>query len=116
MEGKKWGGDDGHKMKKLIIFFIISTSCFAQQQEWYWQNPWPQGNDLRDVHFIDSTTGWAISGSGTIIKTTDAGKSWNKQIFNFNSGLEIIFFSLIQIPVGYYHRMIHEYGKQLMAG
>src|SRR3972149_3881386 len=69
-------------MKKLIIFFLFSISAFAQQQEWYWQNPYPQGNDLRDVYFINSIIGWAIGAYGTVIKTTDGGKNWTVKMLD----------------------------------
>jgi photosystem II stability/assembly factor-like uncharacterized protein len=64
-------------MKQLIIFLLLTLSSYAQQQSWFWQNPYPQGNDLYDVSFIDSLHGWAIGDYCTIIKTTDGGNNWS---------------------------------------
>lgn len=41
-------------------------------------------NDLRGVSFVDPLTGWVVGSYGTILHTTDGGKTWNKQI----SGLD----------------------------
>ncbi len=43
---------------------------------WNWQNPLSQGNALYDVAVIDRSTAVAIGGAGTILRTTDAGESW----------------------------------------
>ena len=69
-------------MKKLIIFLLLTLSSYAQQQDWFWQNPYPQGNDLRDVSFIDSLHGWAAGDYGTIIRTTDGGLNWSVIYFD----------------------------------
>ncbi|MEE9269605.1 MAG: hypothetical protein V3V49_05020, partial [Candidatus Krumholzibacteria bacterium] len=36
-------------------------------------------NDLRDVSFTDAMTGTAVGRGGTIIRTTDGGRSWVSQ-------------------------------------
>ena len=46
---------------------------------WFWQNPVPQGNTLRAVHFVNATTGTAVGDLGTILRTTDGGSSWVSQ-------------------------------------
>ncbi len=46
---------------------------------WIWQNPRPQGNDLRDVHFVDANTGWSVGRHGVIMHTVDGGASWMLQ-------------------------------------
>jgi len=43
---------------------------------WVWQNPLPQGNDLRNASFIDANTGTVVGFFGTIVRTTDGGESW----------------------------------------
>ncbi len=47
---------------------------------WHWQNPWPQGNRLLAVDFVDASTGWAVGQSGTIIRTSDGGATWTGQV------------------------------------
>ncbi|MDC0309675.1 YCF48-related protein, partial [bacterium] len=33
--------------------------------------------DLNDVNFVNSTTGWAVGNGGTIMRTTDGGATWS---------------------------------------
>ena len=62
--------------KSLLIFLIVMSQLVGFSQEWKWQNPKPQGNNLHSVKFIDANTGYAVGGRGTIIKTTDGGVTW----------------------------------------
>jgi photosystem II stability/assembly factor-like uncharacterized protein len=63
---------------RISTFFIIVflSGSILSQSGLYWQNPLPQGMDLRDIYFVSQTTGWAVGDCGTIIKTTDAGNTW----------------------------------------
>ena len=66
-------------MKKLILTISLLTlivNISFSQPGWFWQNPLPQGNHLRDVKFINTTTGWAVGDYGTIIRTTNGGTNW----------------------------------------
>ena len=42
---------------------------------WWWLSPRPQGNDLLDVVTVSPTVGWAVGG-GTVLKTTNQGRTW----------------------------------------
>ena len=55
-------------IKILALLFLMSFSTEAQ---WFWQNPYPQGNRLHSVKFIDANIGWAVGDCGTIIRTTN---------------------------------------------
>jgi len=69
-------------MKKfsLIIFTVFSLQqSFFAQEGWFWQNPLPQGDDLRSVCFATPTIGWCVGSFGTILHTTDGGESWTSQ-------------------------------------
>src|SRR5437763_13675335 len=44
--------------------------------QWHWQNPLPQGNNLRGASFVDANTGTVVGEYGTIVRTTDGGNSW----------------------------------------
>src|SRR5437867_11354004 len=54
---------------------------------WRWQNPLPQGNGLGSVSFATDSVGWAVGGSGTILKTADGGESWAAQTSGTDKGL-----------------------------
>ncbi|MBI4547715.1 MAG: T9SS type A sorting domain-containing protein [Ignavibacteriae bacterium] len=51
---------------------------------WFWQNPLPQGNRLYDVEFVDAAAAFAVGELGTVMKTTDAGVTWN--VLNYAGG------------------------------
>jgi photosystem II stability/assembly factor-like uncharacterized protein len=76
----------------FIALIITALPLKAQSDDWEWQNPLPQGNDLNSVYFVDSNTGWAVGNFGTIIKTTDAGENWLRQESNINSHLLCCYF------------------------
>lgn len=67
-------------MKKLIYLSILSlliATNIYPQSGWFWQNPLPQGNDLRSISFLNSNTGFAVGNFGSIIKTTNIGETWS---------------------------------------
>src|SRR6266576_955911 len=51
----------------------------ASSSQWHWQNPLPQGNNLRGASFVDANTGTVVGEYGTIVRTTDGGNSWTIQ-------------------------------------
>ena len=74
-----WGIEETMKSSArhlLLALFFLSTA-FGQQ--WQWQNPYPQGNFISDVWTLDSLTIVALADHGTILKTTNAGSTWNVQ-------------------------------------
>src|SRR3970040_744053 len=67
-------------MKAKIYSFIILISLveiYAQQLDWIWKNPYPQGNGLNSVFVINSNTMIAVGECGVIIRTTNSGVNWN---------------------------------------
>src|SRR5215211_4895648 len=52
------------------------TSSGAQ---WRWQNPLPQGNNLRGVSVVNANTSTLVGDYGTIVRTTDGGNNWTIQ-------------------------------------
>ena len=46
---------------------------------WLWQNPWRDGNTVRDQTFLpDGVTGYRVGSCGLILKTTDGGMTWRQ--------------------------------------
>ncbi|OQY79859.1 MAG: hypothetical protein B6D45_00230, partial [Ignavibacteriales bacterium UTCHB3] len=61
----------------FLLTALMSGFIFAQAGlEWQWLNPNPQGNQLRAVQYLSSTTWYAAGFNGTFMKTTDAGANW----------------------------------------
>jgi len=47
--------------------------------QWRWQNPLPQGNNLRDATLVNANIGTLVGDYGTIVRTTDGGNNWSVQ-------------------------------------
>lgn len=88
-------------MKKQAIFFTSLLFCFAvsAQCDFQWQNPFPQGNDLEEVQFVNEQTGWAVGLAGTVLKTTNGGVTWE---ISYVSGKEWLFgLHFVNESIGY---------------
>jgi photosystem II stability/assembly factor-like uncharacterized protein len=55
---------------------IISKPSSATGFTYRWGHPSPQGNSVYGIAFKDSSTGWAVTGCGSIMQTADGGESW----------------------------------------
>ena len=49
-------------------------------------------DDLNDVFFLDERRGWATGNNGTIVRTTDGGKTWTEENSRVKHRLERIYF------------------------
>ncbi len=76
----------------LLGLLLAILSLPAQKQDWRWQNPFPQGNTLRNSFFLDKNTGLMVGDAGTILKTKDGGKNWEKQESGTKANLYAIHF------------------------
>ncbi|MCZ7609893.1 MAG: YCF48-related protein [Ignavibacterium sp.] len=67
-------------MKLIISCFLLFTSLSLAQWEILhpFNNPVP-GLNYTSIDFIDSLNGWVATNKGTIIRTSDGGKSWHYQ-------------------------------------
>lgn len=66
-------------MKKLIFLFcVLSVLTSVGYSQWHYQYS-GVSVPLRDMEFINSTTGWVCGDDGTIMKTTNAGENWIQQ-------------------------------------
>ncbi len=59
---------------------IVSKNIYSQ---WFWVNPYPQGNFLYDIYMKDANTGWICGDAGTFLRTTNGGSSWIYQPVNY---------------------------------
>ncbi len=61
----------------FITILLLMTSVSLAQSSWFWQNPTPQGYDIKSVTFINSQTGIAVGNYGAILRSENGGESWN---------------------------------------
>lgn len=76
------------------LYFLISEVLLAQAPEpegWYFLQS-PTNNTLRKLYFVDKNNGWASGPSGTIISTTNSGKTWHVQNTNVSTPIVDVFF------------------------
>ena len=73
----------------FLLLFAQNVSC--AQGSWD-KIPFPNGQMLNSVCFTDSLYGWVAGDSGTIIHTTDGGKTWNVQESHTQNEISEIFF------------------------
>ena len=53
------------------------ASVQGEQTSWQWLTPLPQGNTLYGICTVDSTHFFAVGELGTILSTTNAGRTWS---------------------------------------
>ncbi len=75
-----------------LVLGFSSLFAFAQQPDWKWQNPLPTGNNLNDVYFVGTQTGWVVGDFGNILKTSNGGSDWSIQSSGFTNKLNSVYF------------------------
>jgi photosystem II stability/assembly factor-like uncharacterized protein len=81
-----------YKIQNLLfgLLFFLGSLLHAQTA---WQNQTSgTSNDLHDVQFIDSQTGWIAGDNGTILKTTNGGTTWSPLTSGLSQDLYAVFF------------------------
>ena len=66
-------------MKKIFYILLITQLTIGlsySQSGWFWVNPYPTGNIINCVKFINKQTGYVATGGGSIMKTTNSGNNW----------------------------------------
>jgi photosystem II stability/assembly factor-like uncharacterized protein len=64
-------------MTRLLLAFAVSLSSIVTAQLREIPLPFPDSTRFK-VQFVDEMHGWVSSSSGTILRTTDGGQSWEK--------------------------------------
>jgi photosystem II stability/assembly factor-like uncharacterized protein len=75
----------------IALIFGINNVLFSQSG-WIWQNPLPQGNNMTDLQFVNSTTAYAMC-FNSVMKSTNAGSNWSIYYTNHsqnNTSLQFI--------------------------
>ncbi len=68
----------------LVLSLLLTIIPVNAQENWEIINSGTTDN-LEDVFFIDNQNGWIIGYSGTLLRTTDAGESWNSIIIPYQN-------------------------------
>lgn len=61
-----------------VLFFLLSLTVVFGQKGVETLNPIPTGSVMTDISVIDNNTAWAAGTLGTVLKTTDQGKTWQQ--------------------------------------
>jgi hypothetical protein len=80
-------------MAIVMIVMILMTSMSANAQlnppmgasQWKYVTPFQYGFVVQDMSFVDNNNGLAVSNTGAIAKTTDAGYSWQYIFYKYIS-------------------------------
>jgi photosystem II stability/assembly factor-like uncharacterized protein len=81
----------------LILLFLISTNLYAQN--WTWQNPLPNANQLFTSYFFDANTGFFGGEAGTLLKTTNGGA--NISVLSTGNNFNINSITFLNSTTGY---------------
>ena len=68
-------------LQLILSFTLLISQNILSQSGWYWQNPYPQPNELNDLFFIDANVGWAVGNYGTMLYSSDGGATWGQQYY-----------------------------------
>ena len=60
----------------ILAVTLLYVQTLHAQSNWFWQQPLPAGNSLKDVKFVNHQTGYAVGDVGTIVKSTNGGFNW----------------------------------------
>lgn len=75
-----------------LVLFIGASGLFSQTN-WGWTAQHSGTTfSLRDVHFVNSMTGWAVGSNGTIRKTSNGGLTWSAQLSGTDQELQVVHF------------------------
>jgi photosystem II stability/assembly factor-like uncharacterized protein len=80
-------GDQSGAVKVVFTRAAIQPMLSTGLSSWLWLAPKAQGNDISGVWFVNRTTGWAVGDAGTLLFTSDGGKTWVQQASHTNYDL-----------------------------
>lgn len=65
-----------HWIRLTACSFLIASSCVVAQEDTWEPLKTGTTQDLYAIDFIDADVGYVVGAAGTILKTTDGGKTW----------------------------------------
>ncbi len=77
----------------LSLVAELARPVTSPQTAWVWKTPYARWNDLRALAIINANVIFAVGDYGTIIKTTDGGRTWNQQTVGTTATLRSVSFT-----------------------
>ncbi len=75
----------------LVLFMLTPCMLMAQQPSWVWVTPYPTGQQINQVYFLNELEGFVL-GDGTLMRTSDGGDSWQLvEILQDVSFMKVVF-------------------------
>jgi photosystem II stability/assembly factor-like uncharacterized protein len=77
-------------MKKIYILsllLILTSHNIFSQSGWFWLNPQPQGNDIREIQALSNNIVVGVTSGGTFIKSSNGGVNWIVRYTGFDIDL-----------------------------
>ncbi len=62
-----------------VMLLTVPAVVRATDYTYSWGHPRPQGNTVFAIAFADAAHGWAVGGSGFVLRTLDGGEHWDLQ-------------------------------------
>jgi photosystem II stability/assembly factor-like uncharacterized protein len=90
-------------MKYLLTVFAIFVLAFgvnAQNFDWEWQNPKPQGNNVNEITALTANRLVAVGDAATVLTSDDGGATWTFQQVSA-SGSELRAVSFVNSTTGF---------------
>ena len=82
----------------LVAYGLLTTGPVGDRH-WFWQNPLPQGNDLRATSWPTPDIGYAVGVTGTLLKSVDGGATWVAQ--DSHTGRDLTGISFVSASEGW---------------
>ena len=62
----------------VILSFLLAINAFATEKTWTLvrESQWQAG--FSDIHFVSQQEGWIVGSDATILRTNNAGKTWEQ--------------------------------------
>ncbi|MBK7867943.1 MAG: hypothetical protein IPJ75_13755 [Ignavibacteriales bacterium] len=64
--------------RSIVLLFTLSLTVVFGQKGVEFLSPTPTGSVMVEISVVDKNTAWAAGTLGTVLKTTDAGKTWQQ--------------------------------------
>lgn len=62
----------------IVLFFALSLTVVFAQEGVEFLSPTPTGSVMVEISIVDKNIAWAAGTLGTVLKTTDTGKTWQQ--------------------------------------